>query len=332
VSAPRPAARLGAGDALLAVDLGGTGIKAMLARPDGTALAEATRPTPRGDGAAAVREVVTAGRELLDGFAGRVDRVGLAVPGIVDGESGVAVYSANLGWRRSPVAATVADALGLPVVLVHDVTAAGVAEHRLGAGQGADDLLVVAIGTGIAAAVIAGGRPVLGGAGQAGELGHLVVRTGGRPCGCGRRGCLEAEASASAIARAYGERVGAPVGGAAEVAARLAEDADDPDARAVWQAAVDALADGLLDAVALLGSSRVVVGGGLSQAGDLLLEPLARAMRERASVHVVPELVAAELGSRGGVVGAALLAADSGQLHRPGSSWAVPGGPPAGSS
>jgi glucokinase len=321
---PEPDDAAAGSGALLAVDVGGTGIKAMLARPDGTALVEASRPTPAGDGDGAVREVVALGRELLDGFAGRVERVGLAVPGIVDGAAGVAVYSANLGWRRSPVAATVADALRLPVVLVHDVTAAGVAEHRLGAGRGADDLLVVAIGTGIAAAVIAGGRPVVGGVGQAGELGHLVVRTGGRRCGCGRLGCLEAEASARAIASAYGQRTGSPVAGAADVAARLA---DDDDARAVWQAAVEALADGLLDAVALLGTSRVVLGGGLSNAGDLLLRPLAAAMRERASVHVLPELVAAELGSRGGVVGAALLAVESGQLHRPGST-AVPGGAP----
>jgi glucokinase len=304
----------GAESVLLAVDLGGTSIKAMLARPDGTALAEASRPTPAGDGAGAVREVVALGRELVGAHDGPVERVGLAVPGLVDGATGVALYSANLNWRRAPVAATVADGLGLPVVLVHDVTAAGVAEHRLGAGRGVDDLLVVAIGTGIAAAVIAGGRPVLGGAGQAGELGHLQVRTGSRPCGCGRVGCLEAEASASAIARAYGERTGVPVAGAADVAARLA---DDEDARAVWDDAVAALADGLLDAVALLGSSRVVVGGGLSHAGDLLLDPLARAMRERASVHVVPDLVAARLGSRGGAVGAALLAAEGRHVHHP---------------
>jgi glucokinase len=309
-------------DALLAVDLGGTGIKAMLARPDGTALAEAIRSTPSGDGAAAIREVVDVGRELLRDPVARASRVGLAVPGIVDGAAGVAVYSANLGWRRAPVAAIVADALGLPVALVHDVTAAGVAEHRLGAGRGVDDLLVVAIGTGIAAAVIAGGRAVLGGAGQAGELGHLQVRPGGRPCGCGRLGCLEAEASASAIARAYAERTGCPVAGAADVASRLD---DDEQARAVWAEAVDALADGLLDAVALLGTTRVVVGGGLSHAGDLLLRPLAAAMRERASIHAVPELVPAALGSRGGVVGAALMAAESTRLHLPSSSTG--GGP-----
>ena len=308
-------------DALLAVDLGGTQIKAMLARPDGTALVEATRSTPSGDGAAAIREVVDVGRELLREPGVRATRVGLAVPGLVDAAAGIAVYSANLGWRRAPVAALVADALALPVALQHDVTAAGVAEHRLGAGRGVDDLLVVAIGTGIAAAIIAGGRPVLGGAGQAGELGHVQVRPGGRPCGCGRLGCMEAEASARAIARSYAERTGRPVAGAADVAARLD---DDELARAVWQEAVDALADGLLDAVALLGTTRVVIGGGLSHAGDRLLRPLAAAMRERASVHVVPELVTAQLGSRGGMVGAALMAAESHQLHHPTAAGDAP--------
>lgn len=303
------------GELVLAIDVGGTGIKAMLAVGDGTVVAEASRPTPTGDGAAALEVALDLSRELLRSHA-PVGRVGLAVPGIVDPARGLAVYGANLGWRNAPVAAAVADGLGLPVVLVHDVTAAGVAEHRLGAGRGVDDLLVVAIGTGIAAAVIAGGRPVVGGAGQAGELGHVIVRTQGRRCGCGRHGCLEAEASASAIARAYAERAGRSVGGAADVAALLDSD---PVADAVWHNAIDALADGLLDAMALLGSSRVVIGGGLSNAGDRLLLPLATAMRERASVHTMPELVLAALGARGGLVGAALMAAEAHLLHAPGS-------------
>ncbi|GMA86966.1 hypothetical protein GCM10025868_22160 [Angustibacter aerolatus] len=104
------------------------------------------------------------------------------------------------------------------------------------------------------------------------------------------------------------------VDGAAGVVALLPHDAD---AVAVWQHAVECLADGLLDAVALLGSSRVVVGGGLSNAGATLLDPLARAMHERASIHVVPELVVAGLGARGGVVGAALVAAEAEHLHLP---------------
>ena len=303
------------GELVLAIDVGGTAIKAMVAGTDGTAVVETSRPTPTGDGAAALVVVLEVARELLrSGLP--VTRVGLAVPGIVDPARGLVVYSANLGWRKAPVAATVADGLRLPVALVHDVTAAGVAEHRLGAGRGVNDLLMVAIGTGIAAAIIAGGRPLLGGAGQAGELGHVVVRTGGRLCGCGRCGCLEAEASASAIARTYAERAGRSVAGAADVAALLGSD---PVADAVWQNAVQALADGLLDAIALLGSSRIVVGGGLSKAGHRLLLPLATAMRERASVHTMPELVLAALGARGGLVGAALMAAEAHRLHAPGS-------------
>ncbi|GAB3674815.1 ROK family protein [Angustibacter aerolatus] len=300
---------------VLAIDVGGTGVKAVLATLDGTPLLETTRATPTGDGPGALAAAIDAGHELVAASRwGRPVRLGLAVPGIVDAPSGVARYSANLGWRDAPVAQPVADALDLPVALVHDVTAAGLAEHRLGAGRGVDDLLVVAIGTGIAAAVVVAGRPVTGGRGQAGELGHVVVRPGGRACGCGRSGCLEAEASASAIAAAYAERTGRVVDGAAGVVALLPHDAD---AVAVWQHAVECLADGLLDAVALLGSSRVVVGGGLSNAGATLLDPLARAMHERASIHVVPELVVAGLGARGGVVGAALVAAEAEHLHLP---------------
>ncbi len=116
-----------------------------------------------------------------------------------------------------PVTAPVAAALGLPVTMVHDVTAAGIAEWRCGAGRGVDDLAVVVIGTGIAVTLVTGGALVRGGAGQAGELGHVVVRPGGPPCACGQRGCLEAISSARAIADAYAARSGRPVDGAVEV-------------------------------------------------------------------------------------------------------------------
>jgi glucokinase len=233
--------------------------------------------------------------------------VGLAVPGIVDIVSGVGILSANLGWRNAPVARTVARDLGLPVVMAHDVTAAGLAEYRLGAGRGADDVVVVVVGTGISAALVVGGRIVTGGIRQAGELGHVVVRPGGPRCGCGRLGCLEAVASAAAIARAYSAASGTPVPGAAEVYDRLGSDAV---ADAVWAQAVSDLADGLLMATGLLGSSRIVVGGGLSRAGEALLAPLRAHLAERATVEAVPEVVAAELGARAGLVGAALAARD----------------------
>lgn len=294
---------------VLAVDLGGTGIKAEVLDRDLGVVAAGRRDTPRTGGDDVLDAVVGLGRQLLAQVPGerRPDRVGLAVPGIVDARSGTGVLSANLGWRDAPVAATVARGLGLPVAIAHDVTVAGLAEHRLGAGRGSDDVVVAVVGTGISAAVVAGGRLITGGVGQAGELGHVVVRPGGPRCGCGRTGCLESVASAAAIARRYTELSGRDVDGALGVHARLGRDVV---ADRVWSDAVEALADGLLVALALLGSSRVVVGGGLSAAGDALFHPLRSALHERATVERVPDVVPGALGGRAGVVGAALAACD----------------------
>jgi glucokinase len=259
---------------------------------------------PGGDGRAVLDAVAELAGELL-AATGPVRAVGVGVPGIVDAARGVGVYSANLGWREAPVAAHLESALGRPVVVSHDVAAAGLAELRRGAGRGATDALFVVIGTGIAGAVLAGGSMVSGRAGQAGEIGHIRIREAGPRCGCGGRGCLEAVASARAIAAAYTARTGRPVAGAEHVLAALPADAD---ARAVWADAVSALADGLLITQAVLASELVVLGGGLATAGPALLDPLAAALRERATVHTVPRLRLAELGERAGVVGVALAA------------------------
>jgi glucokinase len=300
---------------VLAVDVGGSAIKAEVQDTEHRALLTGRRPTPPpvvgGDGRAVLAAVAELAGELLaevgsgSGVSGSVDAVGVGVPGIVDLAGGIGVRSSNLGWRNAPVGPFLHAALGLPVVVSHDVAAAGLAELRLGAGRGADDVLFVVIGTGIAGAVLAGGSLVTGGAGQAGEIGHMRIRPTGPRCGCDARGCLETFASARAIAAAYTERSGRAVTGAADVVARLPTDAD---ARAVWSDAVAALADGLLITQAVLASQRVVLGGGLASAGAALLDPLAAALRERATVQVVPELRPAELGERAGVVGVGLAA------------------------
>ena len=251
--------------------------------------------------------VVEVARRLLDSTGAPVQRVGLAVPGLVDADQGIVRHAANLGWRDVAVGAEVSAAVGLPVTLTHDVGAAGRAEWRYGAGRGTDDLLVVIIGTGIAAAIVANGTWVRG-SGHAGELGHLVVRPGGLRCSCGQHGCLETISSARAIAEAYRQRSGNPVAGAAEVVRRLPAD---PDAAAIWADATDALADALLTACTLLAPRRVVLGGGLSEAGDALIQPVRERMRQQARVTAVPDIVPAAYGARAGVVGAALAALES---------------------
>jgi glucokinase len=297
-------------ECVLAVDVGGTSIKAEILDASLRRCATASTATPRVGGDATLSAVIDLARRLLHDLpspAG-VTRVGLAVPGLVDVDRGVGILAANLAWRDMPVTAPVSAALGLPVTMVHDVTAAGVAEWRCGAGRGVDDLAVVVIGTGIAATLVTGGTVVRGGTGHAGELGHVVVRPGGPPCACGQSGCLEAISSARAIADAYAARSGRPVDGAIEVFTRLGFD---PLADEVWQDAVDALADALLIVHALLAPSRIVLGGGLAGAGEALLEPLRSRLERAAGLEAAPPLVAAQLGSRAGVIGAALAALDA---------------------
>ncbi|MFD9702465.1 ROK family protein [Lentzea sp. NPDC059081] len=288
--------------AALGVDVGGTATKAVLLDDAGTALEVRSLPTPQ-PGGSVVGEVldVVAGlaRELPAG------RVGVAVPGIVDERRGVGVFSENLGWRDVPFAELLAERLGRPVAFTHDVRAGAVAENRLGAGRGARTMVFLPIGTGIASALVSDGR-VHDADGYAGELGHVDVGHG-EPCVCGRAGCLEAIASAAAIARRYTASTGREVHGAVDVARRV--EAGEPEAVAVWDEAVEALAQALAWTAGVLAPEVVVVGGGLSGAQDLLLEPLAKSLSERLTFQREPRLVPAALGGLAGCHGAALAGA-----------------------
>jgi glucokinase len=299
---------------VIALDVGGTGMKAALVGEDGTLLHEARRPTGRDRGPQAVTGAVLEFAADLYAHGMReygrgALAAGVVVPGIVDEASGVAAYSANLGWTDLPLRDLVSARLdGLPVALGHDVRAGGLAEGRLGAGRGADRFLFLPLGTGIAGAIGIGGRIEAGAHGCAGEIGHIVVRPGGRVCGCGRRGCLEAYASAGAVSRTWAAAGGDPAADAAACARAVA--AGDPAAARVWQEAVDALADGLLTGLTLLDPRVVVVGGGLAAAGDTLFVPLRKAVEERLTFETLPLIVPAALGDTAGCLGAGLLAWD----------------------
>jgi glucokinase len=292
-------------DLALAVDVGGTTIKAELVDRAGGVVVSEQRPTPPEHRARdAIAEV---GRTLLAQQPdARVVGAGVVVPGLVDRDAGMATYSANIGWRDLELVQSLGAEWRLPVRIANDVASGGVAEHRLGAGVGTEDLVFVPIGTGIAASIISGGHLVSGHRGETAELGHVAVRPG-VPCACGRDGCLEAIASAAAIARRYTGLSGNEVAGARDVAARLSTDAV---ARQVWQDAVEALADGLGIVSLLVGPALVVIGGGLSRAGAVLLDPLRVALTQRTPVVHPAAVTASALGDRGGVIGAALLARD----------------------
>jgi glucokinase len=299
---------------VIALDVGGTGMKAALAGANGELLHQARRATGRQRGPDAVVEGILDFAAELSAYGAEhlgepAAASGVAVPGIVDEERGVASYSANLGWRDVPLRDLLGKKLGgVPVALGHDVRTGGLAEGRIGAGQGADRFLFVPLGTGIAGAIGIDGRVEAGAHGFAGEIGHIVVRPGGTVCPCGQRGCLERYASASAVSEAWASASGHPDADAADCA--KAVDSGDPDAVRVWRDAVDALADGLVTALTLLDPRTLIIGGGLAEAGETLFTPLRDAVRRRVTFQKLPSIVPAALGDTAGCLGAGLLAWD----------------------
>jgi glucokinase len=299
---------------VIALDVGGTGMKAALVGVDGTLLHEARRPTGRERGPDAVVESILRFAAELRAYGQKhlgqsALAAGVAVPGIVDADDGIAVYAANLGWRDVPLRALVADRIGgVPVALGHDVRTGGLAEGRIGAGKGADRFLFVPLGTGIAGAIGIAGRIEAGAHGYAGEIGHIVVRPDGPDCGCGQRGCLETLASAAAVTRAWAEASGDPDADAADCA--KAVESGDQRAVRVWHDAVDALAAGLVTALTLLDPRTLIIGGGLAEAGETLFTPLRAAVEERVTFQKLPAIVPAALGDTAGCLGAGLLAWD----------------------
>ncbi|WP_392508481.1 ROK family protein [Naumannella halotolerans] len=283
-------------------DVGGTDTKLGVVE-DAELLSSTTVPTPVGD--------VTALRRLVADFVAsartdhRIGATAMVVPGIVDPATGVAVHSENLHWFEVPFGRWLAADTGLPAALGHDVTAAGYAEHRHGAARGHAHAAVVVVGTGIAASLIEDGR-VINRAGV-GEIGHSVVQEGGPSCVCGGRGCLEVIASAAAIGRTYTARTGR-VASAAAISTRIDTD---PDAAAVWDRAVQALAAGIGQLQSLLPSELVVIGGGLSLAGEVLFAPLRDAVERRLTMQRIPRIVGARFGATAGMIGAAELARDA---------------------
>ena len=293
---------------LLGIDYGGTSTKLVLSRVpvageavDRTSAEFFTFDTPLVDDAL--------GR-LADEVAQRVSApvaaAGVTVAGILDDATGVVVHSSNLPWLNGvDIGAALGERLGYPVRAVHDGRAGAAAEAVLGAGRGVDDIFVMALGTGIAGAIVRGGRVIPGAHGSAGEIGHVSQDPGGRECTCGQRGCLETFIGGAHLARRWSDVVGRD-----ETARELVEAAGSghPGAVALLEEATTALARGLLGMVATLDPGLIVVGGGLASSWDLVVAPAERRLRELATFHTIPRVVPAELGSWAGAWGAVLAA------------------------
>jgi glucokinase len=307
------------------VDLGGSNLRAGLVTRDGEVVWRHSERTPASHApdevADAVVRCVRRGADERGNGIESLTGVGIGVPGAVDPATGVSLLSPNFGWKDVPFGDLLRSRVGGPrVVLDNDVSVVTYGEWRFGAGKGSADLMCVTIGTGVGAGLILGGEPYLGSAGAAGEIGHIQLDPEGPMCGCGNRGCLEMYASAKSVARIAQSRGltssdGGPIS-AQEVA--LAANDSDPLAAEILAGAAAAMAHGVAAAVNLLNLSRVVIGGGLSRAGEPFWAPFETAFRPQvmaphlAAVSVVP----AELGDDAGILGGAWMVRDREDLER----------------
>ena len=291
----------------LGLDLGGTNVKAVVLSLEGGIWEQVwaeTTGTRAGDGPAGiVRQLGEVGAAAVE-RNGPVASVGVTIPGTFDAATGVAAFVTNLGgddWRGVPVSAPVGEALGLPVSLINDARAFGFAEATLGAARGCRTAAFFTLGTGIGGAVLVDGMLHLGG-GNAGELGHQTVDPSPAAplCACGNRGCLEAHAQAAAIARKGGRERAGDVIQAAQKGDERAQAALEDVGR--W------LGIGIANVIVALDPERVVVGGGIAAAGELILGPARREVRRRVRITDAARVavVAAELGYEAGAIGAAV--------------------------
>lgn len=313
----------------IGIDLGGTNLRAAVADTDtGQIFHQRKCPTLAAEGQEAViGRIIQLIRELRQESQipdGAVKGVGIGVPGTPDIDKGIIQFLPNLPgkWPNVPLAAIIAEQVQLPVALINDVRAITLGEWTFGAGRGADTVACLAIGTGIGGGVIVNGQFHLGIGGTAGEFGHHVVEADGFPCGCGGKGCLELYASGPAIAamgvkevmHGHTTRIGELVNQDlnridAGVVVQAAREGD-PIATAILQRAGMYLGIAVGNILGVISPERVIFGGGVSVAGEVLLGPIVQTIKER--VHVVPldkvQFVLAELGINGGLVGAALWA------------------------
>lgn len=309
----------------IGVDIGGTKILAAVVDDAGQILDVERVPSPHRDADAATRSIIEVVQRLHDRTPDRIDAVGLGVAALVDFDRTRVITAPNLGWQHQPLGAMVTAATGLPTVVENDGNAAAWGEFVFGAGQHLDDVVVVTVGTGIGGGLILRGALRRGAHGGAAEIGHMNVVPDGLPCGCGRNGCWEQYASGNALVRqarhlATEQRKdaglllelgdGSPEGVQGQHITEAAR-AGDTVARQAFDTVGRWLGRGLADLVAIIDPQAFIIGGGVSEAGDLLLVSARATLAEKivgGTERAIPPVLAASLGNDAGVIGAAGLA------------------------
>ncbi|OJX94463.1 glucokinase [Salana multivorans] len=307
----------------IGVDIGGTKIAAGVVDEDGRLLASTRRDTDPEDPAAIEDSVADAVEELRRDH--EVGVVGVSAAGFVGRDRSTVVFAANIAWRDYPLGEVLRQRLALPVVVENDANAAGWAEFRFGAGRDVEDMIMLTVGTGLGGAIVTDGRLLRGASGAGAEVGHLRVVPNGRACGCGHDGCLERYVSGTALVRETRaaletdpDRAAHLIGLAEGKPKRVTGPMVTQAAKEGDQFAVDMLAElgrwlgtGMAALSAVLDPALYVVGGGVCEAGDLLLEPAREALDQQLFARgrrPLPTIVIAELGNDAGIVGAADLA------------------------
>ncbi|GLY18617.1 ROK family glucokinase [Kineosporia rhizophila] len=309
----------------IGVDVGGTKIAAGVVDADGRILERLRVPTP--ETVELIDASIAEAVEKLKGTApgAQVSAVGVAAAGFVNEHRTTVRFAPNIAWREHPLAEAVGGRVGLPVVVENDANAAAWAEFRFGAGLDVSDMVMVTVGTGVGGGIVLDGKLVRGAFGIAAEIGHLRVAPNGRPCGCGQLGCWEQYASGRALVRAARDLAISDPEAAAPLLAAAGGQVDrlvgsmitevalagDPAAVGLFAQLGRWLGEGVASLANLLDPAVVVIGGGVADAGDLLMVPAREAFAEHLSgaanrPHL--QLRLAEMGNDAGIIGAADLA------------------------
>lgn len=311
----------------IGIDIGGTKVLGALVDTSGTVALEKRIPSPAQDPDQMVEVVASLITELADAAGQELEAVGVAAAGFIDATGSTVLYAPNLKWRNEPLRERLEQRTKLAVVIENDANAAGWAEFRFGAGQGTKDMAMLTLGTGVGGAIISDGQLRRGGFGIAGELGHIRVVRDGRPCGCGRKGCVEQYASGTALLNAAKALV-ASNDPAAAMLAELSPSAEqltgqhiaqallagDSGARALIEDLGQYLGEAMGSITAALDPEVYVIGGGLSEAGELVLDPIRRSFEAEVPANgfrPVAKVVGATFSNQAGVIGAADLARQS---------------------
>lgn len=312
----------------IGIDIGGTKIAGALIAPDGRITHREKVATPSQDTAAILDATAELIETLTAAADGEVDGIGMACAAFVDGRAGHVWFAPNLPWRDLDLAAEVRARVGREVIVENDANAAAWGEYRFGAGSDCDDMLLVTVGTGVGGGCIVDDRLMRGAFGIGGEVGHVTIDPTGPRCGCGNLGCLEVFASGTALVRNARELVTSPSPLGEALRRRCGGNPDELSGQDITElaregdgASIELLDDlgtrlgqGLASICAVLDPGRVAIGGGVADAGDLLIGPTRTAFAR----HLIgrghrpsPELVPATLGNDAGIVGAATLAREA---------------------